>query len=156
MRIIIQFMMAVVLPLATLAQQYGTCTARNGRSGECINTKTCAANNGISDPANLCPGDNSIQCCTYGTCKNSKGVAGICQPTSTCKGSSDPANLCPGGNHIQCCTIGSTPTNPDPSKPINTMLTGLADILRSAGLNVVEVAGCFPAQWDPKLGIHVT
>jgi hypothetical protein len=136
-----QFMVAVVLPLTTLAQQYGTCAAKNGRNGECISTKTCASSGGVSDPANLCPGDNSIQCCTYGTCKNSKGVAGICQPTSTCKGNSDPGNFCPGGNHIQCCTVGSTPTGPGTSKPINTMLTGLADILRGAGLNVVEVAG---------------
>ncbi|CAF0943476.1 unnamed protein product [Rotaria sp. Silwood1] len=136
-----RFMVALVLPLTTVAQQYGTCAARNGRSGECISTKTCSANGGVSDPANLCPGDNSIQCCTYGTCKNSKGVAGICQPTSTCKGTSDPANLCPGANHIQCCTVGSTSTGPGPSKPTNTMLTGLADILRGAGLNVVEVAG---------------
>ncbi|CAF2121632.1 unnamed protein product [Rotaria magnacalcarata] len=141
MWISMQFMMAAILPWTTFAQQYGTCTARNGLSGECINTGMCSANGGISDPANLCPGDNTIQCCTYGTCKNSKGVAGICQPTSTCKGSSDPANLCPGGNHIQCCTVGSTPTGPGPSKPINTMLTGLADILRGVGLNVVEVAG---------------
>jgi len=136
-----QVMVAVVLPLIILAQQYGTCRARNGRSGECISTRTCAANGGVSDPANLCPGDNSIQCCTYGTCKNSKGASGICQPTSTCNGNSDPANLCPGGNHIQCCTAGSTSTGSGPSKPINTMLTGLAVILRGAGLNVVEVAG---------------
>ncbi|CAF3549301.1 unnamed protein product [Rotaria sp. Silwood1] len=108
MRIVIVLVFAAVLPFSTLAQQYGTCTARNGLSGECISTKTCAANRGVSDPANLCPGDNSIQCCTYGTCKNSQGIAGICQPTSTCKGSSDPANLCPGGNNIQCCTTGGS------------------------------------------------
>lgn len=141
MWILIRFVLAVALPLATLAQQYGTCTAKNGRSGECISTTTCAAGKGISDPANLCPGDSTIQCCTYGTCKNGQGVAGICQPTSTCKGNSDPANLCPGGKTIQCCTQGSTPTGPGTSKPVNTMLTGLADILRGAGLNVIEVAG---------------
>lgn len=97
-----------VVVYSTHAQQYGTCTARNGISGECISTKACSANRGTSDPANLCPGDNSIQCCTYGTCKNTKGVLGVCQPTSTCKESSDPANLCPGGNNIQCCTSGDT------------------------------------------------
>lgn len=101
--------LAMVIPLSSRAQQYGTCTARNGRSGECISTSKCASNGGISDPANLCRGDNSIQCCTYGTCRNSRGVMGICQPTSTCRGNSDPANLCPGGNNIQCCTneVGS-------------------------------------------------
>ncbi|UJR16944.1 hypothetical protein I4U23_003842 [Adineta vaga] len=136
-----QLVVMVILPLITFGQQYGTCTARNGRKGECISTSKCASNSGASDPANLCPGDQTIQCCTYRTCTNSKGVAGQCQPTSTCTGSSDPANLCPGGNNIQCCTTGSAPTGPSPSKPINTMLTGLADILRGAGLNVVEVAG---------------
>ena len=47
-------MMMVVLPLVTLGQQYGTCTARNGRSGECISTTKCATSKGVSDPANLC------------------------------------------------------------------------------------------------------
>ncbi|CAF1664655.1 unnamed protein product, partial [Adineta ricciae] len=56
------------------------------------------------DPANLCPGDQSIQCCTYRDCRNTQNIAGICQPTATCGGKSDPANLCPGGNNIQCCT----------------------------------------------------
>ena len=46
----------------------------------------------------------SLQCCTYRTCTNSKGVGGTCQPTATCSGSADPANLCPGPNNIQCCT----------------------------------------------------
>ncbi|CAF2112422.1 unnamed protein product [Rotaria magnacalcarata] len=94
------------LQLIILAQQYGTCKARNGRAGECINAGTCASNGGTSDPANLCPGDKSIQCCTYGTCRNRQGIAGICQPVSTCSGISDPVNLCPGGNNIQCCTSG--------------------------------------------------
>ena len=135
-----KLMMAIILPMIAFAQQHGTCTAKNGRSGECISTTSCASLKGVSDPANLCPGDKTIQCCTYGTCKNSKGVAGVCQPTSTCNGVSDPGNFCPGGNNIQCCTTGSAPT-PTPSKPTNTMLTNLADILRGAGLNVVEVAG---------------
>lgn len=104
MWITIQFILTVILPLPIIAQQYGAYTARNGRSGECISTRTCAANNGVSDPANLCPG----------------------------------------GNHIQCCTVGSTPTGPGPSRPVNTMLTGSADILRGAGLNVVEVAAGRP------------
>ncbi len=44
--------------------------------------------------------------------------------------------------NIQCCKGGgSPPTGPGTSQPINTMLTGLADILRGAGVNVVEVAG---------------
>ncbi|CAF1082927.1 unnamed protein product, partial [Adineta ricciae] len=142
MMIRVQLIVLLALPLIALGQKHGTCTARNGRKGECISTSSCKTLGGTSDPANLCPGDQTIQCCTYRTCTNSKGVGGQCQPTSTCSGSSDPANLCPGGNNIQCCTTGSAPTGgPGPSKPVNTMLTGLADILRGAGLNVVEVAG---------------
>ncbi|CAF5118568.1 unnamed protein product, partial [Rotaria sp. Silwood1] len=57
-------------------------------------------------------------------------------------GGTPHAGICPGAANIQCCKGGgSTPTGPGTSKPINTMLTGLADILRGAGLKVVEVAG---------------
>ncbi|KAG0127196.1 hypothetical protein HOY82DRAFT_81552 [Tuber indicum] len=98
------------LPSA-LAQSFGTCTATNQLAGECIKTSTCSDQGGVSDPANLCPGDDTIQCCTYGTCKNGAGVAGTCQPTSTCKGTPDPGNHCPGPQNIQCCT-GNGPSPP--------------------------------------------
>ncbi|CAF1064536.1 unnamed protein product [Adineta steineri] len=107
LRMLLLTIFVVTLPSVTIAQ-YGNCVARNGRSGECISTSRCSSLGGTSDPANLCPGDQTIQCCTYRDCKNSQGVAGSCQPTATCAGKSDPANLCPGGNNIQCCTGGSS------------------------------------------------
>jgi len=99
-------MAVLLLPFTTFAQ-YGNCKARNGHQGECISTSKCKTNGGTSDAANLCPGDQTIQCCTYRTCTNTQGTAGICQPTATCSGKSDPANRCPGPNHIQCCTASS-------------------------------------------------
>jgi len=106
-RMLLCVIFATLLPSVAFAQ-YGYCTATNGRGGECISTSKCKTNGGTSDPANLCPGDNSIQCCTYRTCTNTKGVGGTCQPTATCKGTSDPANLCPGPNHVQCCAGSSS------------------------------------------------
>ncbi|CAF4766172.1 unnamed protein product [Rotaria sp. Silwood1] len=67
-----------------------------------------------------------------------------CKDAAACRagGGTPHAGICPGAANIQCCKGGgSTPTGPGTSKPINTMLTGLADILRGAGLKVVEVAG---------------
>lgn len=93
----------MAMPFVMFAQQYGTCTARNGQSGECISISKCVSNGGTSDPGR-CPGANSIQCCTYGSCRNPSGVMGKCQPISTCRGISGPPNLCPGGSNIQCCT----------------------------------------------------
>jgi len=52
------------LPSA-LAQSFGTCNAKNGLSGECIKTSTCSGQGGVSDPANLCPGDNTIQVISF-------------------------------------------------------------------------------------------
>ncbi|CAF1248999.1 unnamed protein product [Rotaria sordida] len=82
----------------------------------------------------LCPGVANIQCCSCTTCKD----AVACRAG----GGTPHGGICPGAANIQCCKGGgSTPTGPGTSKPINTMLTGLADILRGAGVNVVEVAG---------------
>ncbi|CAF5011594.1 unnamed protein product, partial [Rotaria sp. Silwood1] len=50
------------------------------------------------------------------------------------------SGICSGPSNIQCCKSGSLPVVV-PSKPVNTMLTDLADILRGAGLNVVEETG---------------
>ncbi len=97
---------------------YGSCTSTAGQAGTCIATSACAAKGGKSDPANLCPGSDDIQCCTteetsspYGSCRNTAGKSGTCISTSSCAakgGSSDPADLCPGSADIQCCaTEGS-------------------------------------------------
>jgi len=53
-----------VLPSA-LAQSFGTCKATNGLPGECIKTSACKSQGGASDPANLCPGDNTIQVISF-------------------------------------------------------------------------------------------
>ncbi|CAF4031635.1 unnamed protein product [Rotaria sp. Silwood2] len=60
LRMFLLIVFAIVLP-STVFAQYGYCTATNGRRGECISTSQCKVNGGSSDPANLCPGDNSIQ-----------------------------------------------------------------------------------------------
>ena len=59
-RILLLMIYGILLPSVSLAQ-YGYCTATNGRRGECISTSKCKSNGGTSDPANLCPGDNTIQ-----------------------------------------------------------------------------------------------
>jgi hypothetical protein len=60
-------------------------------------------------------------------CRREGGVphAGICSPASD----------------RQCCKTRPAAGAVVPSKPTNTMLVGLADILRGAGLTVVEVTG---------------
>lgn len=51
------------------------------------------------------------------------------------------SGICPGTNNIQCCAKGSNPTTGGTITPVNRMLTELADILRGAGLQVVEEPG---------------
>ena len=61
------------------------------------------------------------------------GIGGIPHP-----------GICPGDFNIQCCSSSFDPaTNNSTSTPNNNhlMLTDLADILRSAGLTVIEVEG---------------
>ena len=53
-----------ILPSA-LAQNLGPCKATNGLPGECIKTSACSSQGGHSDPANLCPGDNTIQVISF-------------------------------------------------------------------------------------------
>ncbi|CAF1449990.1 unnamed protein product [Rotaria sordida] len=55
-------------------------------------------------------------------------------------GTSHPG-ICPGSSDIQCCKLRSSSTGSGYIEPVNTMLTDLANILRSAGLNVVEEPG---------------
>ena len=57
------------------------------------------------------------------------------------KGGVPHAGICSGASNIQCCNGGSTTAPSGGKTPINTMLTDLADILRRAGLTVIEVAG---------------
>ncbi|RPB03954.1 hypothetical protein L873DRAFT_1730369 [Choiromyces venosus 120613-1] len=95
-----KFLLLGILPAATVFAQ--TCTIKSGRRGECIKTTACSSNRGKSE-AGHCPGDSTIQCCTYGACTNTAGNSGFCQPTSTCSGTTR-AGRCPGPAHIQCCT----------------------------------------------------
>ena len=66
-----------------------------------------------------------------------------CMSTTSCvaKGGVPHAGICPGASNIQCCKMGSTSSSTGGKLPSNTMLTDLADILRNASLNVVEVDG---------------
>jgi hypothetical protein len=61
--------------------------------------------------------------------------------TCSAKGGVPHGGICPGAANIQCCNMDSTSVPSGGRKPTNTMLTDLADILRNAGLTVVEVAG---------------
>ncbi|CAF0928026.1 unnamed protein product [Adineta steineri] len=126
---IIVFCLAVVHLRATSAACWST--------NACIDKGVCT-NLGGTAQAGHCTGAAHIQCCTCprcideAACRNSGGTPG--------------AGICPGAANIKCCKGGNGgggggSTGPAPSKPTNTMLTGLADILRSAGVNVVEVAG---------------
>lgn len=60
--------------------------------------------------------------------------------TCTASGGTPYSGICPGAANIQCCKKSSG-TTVGTIKPVNAMLTDLADILRGAGLEVVEVAG---------------
>jgi len=57
------FLFAILPP--TFAQDFGPCKATNGVPGECIKTSACKTQGGISDPAHLCPGDNTIQVISF-------------------------------------------------------------------------------------------
>lgn len=62
---------------------------------------------------------------------------------TTCKtrGGVPHAGICSGAANIQCCKMGSVVEPVSGTTPTNRMLTDLADILRKAGLTVVEVDG---------------
>ncbi|CAF1212538.1 unnamed protein product [Rotaria sordida] len=61
-----------------------------------------------------------------------------CMDVKTCsaKGGKSQPGICSGPSNVQCCKLGS-----GKPKPVNTMLTNLADILRRAGLRVIEQPG---------------
>lgn len=60
LRMILFTIFVSLLPSVSYGQ-YGNCRGTNGRMGECIKTSSCKSLGGTSDPANLCPGDNTIQ-----------------------------------------------------------------------------------------------
>jgi len=59
------------------------------------------------------------------------------------KGGVPHAGICAGAANIQCCNMASTsrPESTSAQNNANIMLTDLADILRSADLDVIEVEG---------------
>ena len=59
----------------------------------------------------------------------------------TASGGTPYSGICSGASNIQCCKPKSTSNTVTVTKPVNTMLTDLADILRGAGLPVIEVDG---------------
>jgi len=101
-------------------------------SKACIDTGLCAGRGGSSQPG-LCNGANNIQCCSCSSCMDAA--------TCSAKGGVPHAGICSGAANIQCCNMQSTSVPTGGRKPTNAMLTDLADILRNAGLTVVEVAG---------------
>jgi len=100
----------------------------------CINVGICATKGGISR-AGLCPGANNVQCCSCESCMDASACVA--------KGGVPHAGICPGAGNIQCCNMGSDPVPDSTSTPGNNklMLRDLADILRDAGLTVIEVDG---------------
>jgi hypothetical protein len=101
-------------------------------SKACMDAGACGSKGGYSQKG-LCSGASNIQCCS---CSN-------CMDAATCsaKGGVPHGGICPGAANIQCCNMDSKPVPAGGRKPANEMLTDLADILRGAGLTVVEVAG---------------
>jgi hypothetical protein len=61
--------------------------------------------------------------------------------TCSAKGGVPHTGICSGASNIQCCNMGSTPGPVSGTTPTNRMLTDLADILRKAGLPIIEVEG---------------
>ena len=53
---------------------YEHCYPGNGLTGICLTTASCHADGGTSDPANLCPGPNNVQCCTKNGCASGEGA----------------------------------------------------------------------------------
>ncbi|CAF1260070.1 unnamed protein product [Rotaria sordida] len=113
------FCLVVIHARSTSAQ----CWSKNA----CIATSVCSAKGGTSK-AGLCPGPTQIQCCSCSTCMDVK--------TCSAKGGKSQPGICPGPSNVQCCKLGS-----GKPKPVNTMLTNLAAILRRAGLRVLEQPG---------------
>ncbi|CAF1030342.1 unnamed protein product [Adineta steineri] len=98
----------------------------------CIETSLCAAKGGISQP-NLCSGGNTIRCCSCANCME----ASLC----VSRGGVPSTGICPGSSNHQCCNMASTSVPTGGKTPVNRMLTDLADILRGAGLTVIESEG---------------
>ncbi|CAF1106134.1 unnamed protein product [Adineta steineri] len=98
----------------------------------CIDTSLCAAKGGTSQPK-LCKGSNNIQCCS---CAN-------CMEATLCKsqGGIPSTGICPGTSTNQCCDKAYTSVPINDKTPVNRMLTDLAEILRGAGLSVIESEG---------------
>ncbi|PWW77286.1 hypothetical protein C7212DRAFT_185579 [Tuber magnatum] len=130
-----RLLLGIFLPATEFFAQ--TCTINNGRQGECIKTTACSSGGGRSE-AGHCPGDSTIQCCTYGTCTNSAGISGLCQPISTCTGSTQ-AGHCPGPAHIQCCTNGGRGNLPGLNALQSTRARQVMAVARVQG---VGMRGC--------------
>jgi len=98
----------------------------------CIDANVCASKGGSAQKG-LCSGASNIQCCS---CSN-------CMDAATCsaKGGVSHSGICSGAATMQCCNMGSISIPVSGKTPTNRMLTDLADILRKAGLPIIEVDG---------------
>ncbi|KAH7311132.1 hypothetical protein BKA65DRAFT_518647 [Rhexocercosporidium sp. MPI-PUGE-AT-0058] len=94
------FLFADAFPNALEARYIGQ--ECHGGVGVCEYTSNCRSLGGRSNPANLCPGPDDVQCCEDIPCRRDTG---ICKSISLCHAQLDSAPICPGGNDFQCCYI---------------------------------------------------
>ena len=95
-----------LLSLNTSCPVQASCNS-NGVEGVCV-SRSSGCCRGTFNSANLCPGNNDIQCCYYAPCQTNHG-AGTCMQTSLCHsqgGTPDSGNYCDGPADLQCCVKG--------------------------------------------------
>jgi hypothetical protein len=85
-------------------------------SGLCQPNTTCSTAGGGTSWGGYCPGDASIQCCTYGSCVagTASGGPGQCGLASLCGsdgGTTTTSGACLGGDGMGCCSYGSCVAN---------------------------------------------
>lgn len=102
-----EYMRRELLSLNTSCPVQASCNS-NGVEGVCV-SRSSGCCRGTFNSANLCPGNNDIQCCYYAPCQTNHG-SGTCMQTSLCHsqgGTPDSGNYCDGPADLQCCVKGS-------------------------------------------------
>lgn len=91
------------------------CSADGVVVGNCIPEDECVDGKLAKG---LCPGPNSIKCCTWGPCEVSDVEKGNCLKETTCS-QTTTTGKCPGPKHVKCCTKrpASKPETIAPAKP---------------------------------------
>jgi len=101
-----EYMRRELLSLNTSCPVQASCNS-NGVEGVCV-SRSSGCCRGTFNSANLCPGNNDIQCCYYAPCQTNHG-SGTCMQTSLCHsqgGTPDSGNYCDGPADLQCCVKG--------------------------------------------------